>query len=157
LVENGTRVVQVNWPVAVGSDPFSWDTHSDLTDRVRNHSGPILDLGLSGLLTDLGSRGMLERTMVVAVGEFGRNPVRGVSTSGNATVSDGRDHWSFCYGAIIAGAGIKRGYVHGESDRDGAYPTRDAVHPAQLLATIYKACGVIHPDSTQLPIDTLFT
>ena len=76
----------------------------------------MLDGGLSGLLTDLDDRGMLDDTLVVAVGEFGRSPQRGVSTSGNGNTDDGRDHWPYCYTACVAGAGIKRGYVHGESD-----------------------------------------
>jgi hypothetical protein len=84
--------------------------------------------------------------MVVAVGEFGRSPVKGVSTSGNGNSADGRDHWPYCYTGVIAGAGIKRGYVHGKSDKTGSAPTEDAVHPSELLATIYHAFG-IDPES----------
>ena len=142
LVEAGTRVVEVIWPKVANSDNHSWDVHSGLTKRMKTQSAPMLDAGLSGLLTDLDQRGMLEDTLVVAVGEFGRSPQRGVSTSGNGNSDDGRDHWPYCYTACIAGAGIKRGYVHGESDATGSAPVSDPVHPGQLLATIYHAFGI---------------
>ena len=102
----------------------------------------MLDRGFSGLLIDLDRRGMLEDTMVVAVGEFGRSPQRGISTSGNDNSSDGRDHWPYCYTAFLAGAGIKRGYVHGKSDKTGSAPVEKPVHPRELLATIYHSFGI---------------
>ena len=142
LVEAGTRVVEVIWPKVANSDNHSWDVHKDLTKRMKNQSGPMLDGGLSGLISDLDDRGMLDDTLVVAVGEFGRSPRRGVSTSGNGNTDDGRDHWPYCYTACVAGAGIKRGYVHGESDETGSAPVSDAVHPGELLATIYHAFGI---------------
>ncbi len=142
LVEAGTRVVEVIWPKVANSDNHSWDVHVGLTNRMRNQAGPMLDMGLSGLLTDLDQRGMLEETLVVAVGEFGRSPQRGVSTSGNNNSDDGRDHWPYCYTAAIAGGGIKRGYVHGRSDKTGSAPLEDPVHPGELLATIYHAVGI---------------
>lgn len=142
LVEAGTRVVEVIWPKVANSDNHSWDVHVGLTDRMRKQSGPMLDKGFSGLLTDLDQRGMLEDTLVVAVGEFGRSPQRGVSTSGNNNSDDGRDHWPYCYTACIAGGGIKRGYVHGKSDKTGSAPLEDPVHPGELLATIYHAVGI---------------
>src|SRR4029077_17676605 len=100
------------------------------------------DAGLSGLLTDLDQRGMLDETLVVAVGEFGRSPQRGVSTSGTLNTTAGRDHWPYCYTAVITGAGIKRGYVHGKSDKTGSAPIDNPVHPGELLATIYPAFGI---------------
>ena len=142
LVEAGTRVVEVVWPKVANSDNHSWDVHVGLTKRMKTQSGPMLDAGLSGLFTDLDDRGMLEDTLVVAVGEFGRSPQRGVSTSGNNNSSDGRDHWPYCYTACIAGAGIKRGYVHGKSDKTGSGPLENPVHPGELLATIYHAFGI---------------
>ena len=84
--------------------------------------GPMFDAGVSGLITDLDERGLLSETLVVVVGEFGRSPQRGVSTSGNGNSPDGRDHWPYCYTAMIAGAGIKRGNVHGESDKTASSP-----------------------------------
>jgi hypothetical protein len=102
----------------------------------------MLDGGLSALVSDLDDRGMLDETLVVAVGEFGRSPQRGVSTSGNGNSDDGRDHWPYCYTACIAGAGTKRGYVHGASDKTGSAVTENPVHPGELLATIYHAFGI---------------
>ncbi|TLD71986.1 DUF1501 domain-containing protein [Phragmitibacter flavus] len=146
LIEAGTRVVEVIWPKVANSDNHSWDHHVGLTKRMKDQSGPMLDQGLSALFEDLDSRGLLEETLVVAVGEFGRSPEKGVSTSGNGNSADGRDHWPYCYTSIIAGAGIKRGYVHGKSDATASSPLEDPVHPGELLATIYHAFG-IDPES----------
>ena len=142
LVEAGTRVVEVIWPKVANSDNHSWDTHKDLTKRVKTQGGPMLDKGLSALISDLDARGLLDETLVVAVGEFGRSPQKGVSTSGNGNSADGRDHWPYCYTSVIAGAGIKRGYVHGKSDATGSAPVEDPVHPGELLATIYHSFGI---------------
>jgi hypothetical protein len=142
LVEAGTRVVEVIWPKVANSDNHSWDHHVDLSKRMKTQSGPMLDGGLSALLTDLDDRGLLAETLVVAVGEFGRSPQKGVSTSGNGNSADGRDHWPYCYTAVLAGAGIKRGYVHGKSDRTGSAPADSPVHPGELLATIYHGFGI---------------
>ena len=142
LVEAGTRVVEVIWPKVANSDNHSWDHHVGLTERMKNRSAPMLDAGLSALITDLDERGMLEETLVVAIGEFGRSPQRGVSTSGNDNSSDGRDHWPYCYTAVVAGAGVKRGYVHGKSDKTASAPLEDPVHPIELLASIYHGFGI---------------
>jgi hypothetical protein len=142
LIEAGTRVVEVIWPKVANSDNHSWDHHVDLSKRMKNQSAPMLDAGLSTLIEDLDQRGLLEDTLVVAVGEFGRSPERGVSTSGNGNSDDGRDHWPYCYTSVLAGAGIKRGYVHGASDKTASSPVDKPVHPAQLLATIYHAFGI---------------
>jgi uncharacterized protein (DUF1501 family) len=142
LVEAGTRVVEVIWPKVANSDNHSWDHHVGLTERMKNRSGPMLDTGLAAFLTDLDERGLLDETLVVAVGEFGRSPQKGVSTSGNGNSADGRDHWPYCYTALMAGAGIKRGCVHGQSDKTASAPVADAVHPGELLATIYHAFGI---------------
>lgn len=142
LVEAGTRVVEVIWPKVANSDNHSWDVHQGLTKRMKDQSSPMLDSGLSSLIDDLDDRGLLDETLVVALGEFGRSPQRGVSTSGNNNSDDGRDHWPYCYTAVVAGAGIKRGYVHGESDQTASAPKSDPVHPIELLATIYHAVGI---------------
>ena len=142
LVEAGTRVVEVVWPKIANSDNHSWDVHIGLTDRMKKQSGPMLDQGLSALFEDLDQRGLLSETLVVAVGEFGRSPEKGVSTSGNSNSSDGRDHWPYCYTSIIAGAGVKRGYVHGRSDKTASSPLEDPVHPMELLASIYHSFGI---------------
>jgi hypothetical protein len=142
LVEAGTRVVEVIWPKVANSDNHSWDHHVGLSKRMKDQSAPMLDSGLSALIEDLDNRGMLEETLVVAVGEFGRSPQRGVSTSGNGNSDDGRDHWPYCYTGVIAGAGTKRGYVHGKSDKTASAPLEDPVHPGELLATIYHSFGI---------------
>ncbi|QDV29889.1 hypothetical protein Spb1_18080 [Planctopirus ephydatiae] len=146
LVEAGTRVVEVVWPKVANSDNHSWDHHVGLTDRMKKQSGPMFDAGLSGLITDLDQRGLLNETLVVAVGEFGRSPQKGVSTSGNGNSADGRDHWPYCYTAMVAGAGITPGAVYGESDKTASAPSKSPVHPAELLATIYHSFG-IHPET----------
>jgi uncharacterized protein (DUF1501 family) len=146
LVEAGTRFVEVVWPKVANSDNHSWDVHTGLTTRMKNQSAPMLDAGLSALIADLDDRGLLAETLVVAVGEFGRSPQRGVSTSGNQNNDDGRDHWPYCYTGVIAGAGTKRGYVHGKSDKTASAPVEGAIHPTELLATIYHSVG-IKPDT----------
>lgn len=142
LVEAGTRVVEVIWPKVANSDNHSWDQHVQLSQRMKNQSAPMFDTGLSALIEDLDQRGMLDETLLVAIGEFGRSPQRGVSTSGNNNSDDGRDHWPYCYTGLIAGAGIKRGYVHGESDETASAPIDNPVHPSELLATIYHSFGI---------------
>jgi len=146
LIEAGTRVVEVIWPKVANSDNHSWDHHSDLSKRMKDQSGPMLDRGLAAFIADMDDRGLLKETLVVVVGEFGRSPQKGVSTSGNANSADGRDHWPYCYTSIIAGAGTKRGYVHGKSDKTGSSPAEEPVHPTELLASIYHAFG-IDPDT----------
>jgi uncharacterized protein (DUF1501 family) len=111
---------------------------------MKDQSGPMLDPGLATLIEDLDDRGLLEETLVVAVGEFGRSPKRGISTSGNGNTADGRDHWPYCFTAVVAGGGVKRGHVHGKSDATASAPVESPVHPRDLLASIYHAVG-IHP------------
>lgn len=142
LVEAGTKVVEVIWPKVANSDNHSWDQHSGLPKRMKDQSAPMFDAGLSTLFEDLDQRGLLEETLVVAIGEFGRSPEMGVSTSGNNNSADGRDHWPYCYTSIIGGAGVKRGYVHGKSDKTGSAPLEDPVHPMEILATIYHAMAI---------------
>jgi len=142
LIEAGTRFVEVNWPKVANSDNHSWDVHTGLSKRMKDQAAPMLDAGLSALIADLDERGLLQETLVVAVGEFGRSPLRGVSTSGNANTDDGRDHWPYCYTACIAGAGVKRGHVHGKSDKTASAPLENPVHPMDLLATIYHSVGI---------------
>src|SRR2546425_5970921 len=107
LIEAGTKFVQVDWPsVANGdSEVTAWDTHAANFRPLKNLHCPKLDRGLSALLEDIDERGMLKETLVVAVGEFGRSPRLGVSTSGNSNSPDGRDHWPYCYSAVVAGGG----------------------------------------------------
>jgi hypothetical protein len=144
LIEAGTRFVQMNWPSVANGDPNTdaWDTHAANFGPLRNLHCPKLDSGVSALLEDLDQRGMLSETLVIAVGEFGRSPRLGVSTSGNSNSPDGRDHWPYCYTGLVAGAGIQRGALYGKSDATASSPAENPVHPTQLLATIYHALGI---------------
>jgi hypothetical protein len=151
LIEAGVRIVTVNgWtgpaPDAGGGPPSSsWDMHGGhmgMGNAFGNGSYgmgwclPRLDQALSALLSDLHDRGMLASTLVVAIGEFGRSPR--IQTQG----APGRIHWPDCYSGIVAGAGIRGGMIHGESDRIGAYVKDRPVRPQDLGATIYHALGV---------------
>src|SRR5438128_299175 len=142
LIEAGTRFVEVNWPKVANSDNHSWDVHVGLSERMKKQAGPMLDGGLAALIADLDERGLLAETLVVAVGEFGRSPQRGVSTSGNDNNDDGRDHWPYCYTAVVAGAGVRRGFVYGKSDKTASAPLENTVDPKDLLATIYHSVGI---------------
>lgn len=146
LIEAGTRFVQVNWPARSDDEPVpgpdgSWDTHRNNFPTLRNDRCPIFDHTLSGLIEDLEQRGLLQKTLVVAIGEFGRSPKIGASTTNNVGPG-GRDHWPDCYSCLIAGGGVKPGAVYGESDRFGAYPKLNPVHPYDLICTIFHALGI---------------
>lgn len=144
LIEAGTRMVQVNWPAVANGNPTvdAWDTHAANFGPLRNLHCPKLDSGLATLLEDMDERGMLEETLVVAIGEFGRSPRLGVSTSGNGNAPDGRDHWPYCYTGLVAGAGIRRGALYGSSDATGSSPAENPIHPTEILATVYHALGI---------------
>ena len=144
LIEAGTRFVQVNWPAVANGDPNvdAWDTHAANFGPLKKLHCPKLDSGLSALLEDMDQRGLLKETLVIAIGEFGRSPRLGVSTSGNGNAPDGRDHWPYCYTALVAGAGVRRGAIYGKSDATGSSPAEKPVHPVQLLATTYHALGI---------------
>jgi hypothetical protein len=146
LIEAGTRFVQVTWPAASDAEPVagpdgSWDTHRNNFPILRDWRCPVFDRSLSSLLIDLAERGLLEETLVWAIGEFGRSPKIGQPTTDNVGPG-GRDHWPECYTCLLAGGGIRGGQVYGESDRDGAYPKSAAVHPYDLIATVYHAVGI---------------
>ena len=144
LVEAGTRFVQLNWPAVANGNPEvdSWDTHAANFGPLKNLHCPVLDRSLSALIEDLDQRGLFKDTLLVAIGEFGRSPRIGVSTSGNTNAPDGRDHWPYCYTGIIGGAGVKRGFQYGKSDAQGSAPSENPVHPADLVATIYHTLGI---------------
>ena len=144
LIEAGTRVVQVNWPAVANGDPKvdAFDTHAANFGPLKDLHCPKLDSAVPTLLEDLDARGLLKDTIVLVIGEFGRSPKTGVSTSGNTNAPDGRDHWPYCYTAVMAGGGVARGAVYGKSDKTGSSPAEDPVHPTQLLATVYHAMGI---------------
>ncbi len=146
LVEAGTRFVQVTWPARSDDEPAagpdgSWDTHRNNFPMLRDHRCPVFDRGLSALVADLHARGLLETTLLVAIGEFGRSPQIGVATTNNVGPG-GRDHWPECYSFLIAGGGVRPGQVYGESDRHGAWPKTNAVHPYDLICTVHHALGI---------------
>jgi uncharacterized protein (DUF1501 family) len=144
LIEAGTRVVQVNWPAVANGNPLvdAWDTHADNFTPLKNLHCPKLDSALPALIADLDARGLLKETIVMAIGEFGRSPKIGVSTSGNSNGAKGRDHWPYCYTSLLAGGGIQRGAIYGKSDATASSPKENPVHPVELLATVYHALGV---------------
>jgi hypothetical protein len=143
LVEAGTTLVTVNWHDD-GSDvksPF-WDTHRDNFNSLKNKLMPPADEGLSALLADLDSRGLLDSTLVVVAGEFGRTPRIGRVVMNAATDATGRDHWPHAYSILLAGGGVRRGYIHGASDDRAAFVTRDPITPPDLVATILWSLGI---------------
>jgi hypothetical protein len=120
----------------------SWDTHRDHFPLLKRSLLPMFDRGFSALLEDLHQRGLLEETLVVAMGEFGRTPKVGQITSSAGADKGGRDHWPHCYTVMFAGGGMPAGAIYGASDRDAAYPARDPVTPQDIAATIYQALGI---------------
>ncbi len=132
LVEAGVGLVTVNWH---NDGQNFWDTHGDNFNQLKNRLMPPADRGFAALLDDLAARGMLEETLVVWTGEFGRTPR---ITKNNA----GREHWPRCYSAVLAGGGVRGGVVYGASDRWAAYPARDPVSPDDLGATILAGLGI---------------
>jgi hypothetical protein len=143
LVEAGTRLVQVNWHED-GSDvksPF-WDTHKDNFNSLKNKLLPPFDQSFSALLDDLHARGLLDETLVLVMGEFGRTPRVGRVVMNAATDAAGRDHWPGAYSVLVAGAGTKPGAVYGATDRQAAYVTDRPVSPPDLHATLLAALGI---------------
>ncbi len=134
LIEAGSRFVTVHFDSA---DGYGWDSHLNSTD-VKTHLLPSFDSALSTLILDLEERGLLDETLIVAMGEMGRTP--------RANANWGRDHWSTLFPAVRAGGGMKRGFVYGESDAGGAYALTPTVSPEDMAATIYHALG-IDPDT----------
>jgi len=133
LIEAGVRFTTVHYDCVNG---YSWDSHRSSND-LKDHLIPTLDQALSALLTDLDDRGLIDETLVVAMGEMGRTP--------KANGSWGRGHWSTLFPAVLAGAGIKGGITYGRSDANAAYPTDHPTRPQDMAATIYHALG-IDPD-----------
>jgi hypothetical protein len=144
LVEAGVPLTTVFWQNdGLTNVSVYWDTHNRNFIDLKNRLMPPADQAFSALLDDLDARGLLDETLVVWTGEFGRTPRVGQSVVGGAGAGrDGRDHWPHCFTTVLAGGGIRGGVVHGASDRSAAYPARDPVTPADIAATIYHALGV---------------
>jgi len=138
LVEAGVSLVQVNWNRGendpdVAASPM-WDTHEKNAQLVKDVLMPPMDMAYSALLEDLAVRGLLDETLVVWMGEFGRSP--------KINERGGRDHWGSVFSVALAGGGVKGGVVHGKSDRQGGYPLEGRVEPPDLMATIFHCLGL---------------
>lgn len=136
MVEQGVRLVHVNWyrgPDEPDANPV-WDSHRDETNRLKNVLVPPMDKAISGLLSDLESRGLLEETLVAVVSEFGRSP--------RLDGAQGRGHWGHVFSVALAGGGIRGGVVHGVSDAQAAWPKEGRVAPEDLHATILILMGI---------------
>ncbi|MBI3461783.1 MAG: DUF1501 domain-containing protein [Planctomycetes bacterium] len=137
LVESGVRfVTTVNGPSIV------WDTHKDNFNLLKSRLVPPMEQAFAALLEDLAQRGLLESTLVVWMGDFGRTPM--------INKDAGRDHWPHCYSLVLAGGGIRGGQVIGQSDRIGAHPVSRPVSPADIHATVFAALGH-DPHTTTYP------
>ena len=150
LVEAGARFVSVYFSQSIGGGGNGgWDTHGDNFNQLKKRLLPITDMAVPTLMEDLQARGLLEETLVVWMGEFGRTPkVENTKQFG----PDGRGHWPNCYTVLLAGGGITPGAIYGSSDRIGAYPATDPVSPDDIAATMFWALGI---DPATEVIDTL--
>jgi len=136
LVESGISLVQINWPRMGTNLPNQggWDTHAKNAESLRDHLMPLMDRAVSALIDDLSVRGLLDETLVVWMGEFGRTP--------RHNANGGRDHWGSVFSLAMAGGGVRAGVVHGASDRQGAYPREGQVLPQDITATILHQLGI---------------
>jgi len=128
LIESGTRFV-----TTVNGPSITWDTHKDNFNGLKNKLVPPMEQAYAALLDDLEERGLLESTLVVWMGEFGRTP--------KINNDAGRDHWPGCYSVLLAGGGVRGGQVIGSSDATGAYPKDRPISPSDIHASIYAALG----------------
>ena len=144
LIEAGVRFVNVYYSRAIGGKgDGGWDTHGDNFNQLRDRLLPSTDKAVPTLINDLAARGLLDETLIVWMGEFGRSP-RVMNTKQFG--ADGRDHWPQCYTVLFAGGGITPGAIVGSSDRIGAYPSTDPATPDDVAATLFWALG-IDPDT----------
>ena len=146
LVEAGARFV-----TTVNGQSIVWDTHKDNFNGLKNRLVPRMEQAFSALLEDLSQRGLLESTLVVWMGDFGRTP--------KINADAGRDHWPPCYSVVLAGGGVRGGQVIGQSDAIGAYPVARPVSPADIHASVFAALGYdphattyMSPESRPLPL-----
>ena len=132
LLEAGTRIVTISWAPDANA---TWDTHGNNFKSLKGTLLPQFDSACASLIADLSERGMLERTIVAVLGDFGRTP----RINGNG---GGRDHWNFCYSVMLVGGGFQPGLIHGSSDATGAFPASHPLVPGDIISTIYSALGV---------------
>jgi hypothetical protein len=136
LVEAGVSLVQVNWTRGENDENVApaWDTHAKNAERLKTALMPPMDQAYSALLKDLAERGLLDETLVVWMGEFGRSP--------KINAAGGRDHWGHVFSVALAGGGVRGGAVYGSSDRQGGFPLEGRVEPQDLAATVYHCLGL---------------
>ena len=141
LVEAGVKFVTVYFSNSIGGRDIGsggWDTHgfdgSRMYKIVDKYHLPITDQTLPTLIDDLEERGLLDETLIVWMGEFGRTP--------KINKNESRDHWPQCYTVLMAGGGVKRGYVHGKSDAQAMYPDENPVKPENIAGTMYHLLGI---------------
>lgn len=144
LVEAGVSLVTVNWDDDHKDDKVSphWDTHVDNFPKLKNRLCPPFDQSMSTFIADLADHGLLDSTLVIAVGEFGRTPKIGLVTQNGMTKKSGRDHWPHAFTALVAGGGVRGGQVYGSTTRNGGDVASDPVTPADLSATVLRHVGV---------------
>jgi len=128
----------------------TWDTHVDNWGKLKNTLLPQLDQGLAALMDDLAASGLLDQTLVIVMGEFGRTPK--ISKLPGEKIP-GRDHWASAYSALFAGAGVRGGQVIGQTDYKAAYPISQPWSPADICTTIYSALGVSPEATLKDPLD----
>jgi hypothetical protein len=138
LIEAGVTLVQLNW-FREPNQGNGWDVHTQLETDLKNQLMPPMDQGYTALLEDLDQRGLLGETLVVWMGEMGREP-RMTTVAPNP--APGRNHWGGVFSIALAGGGARGGLVHGSSDKNGAYPREGAVTPADLTATLFHCLGI---------------
>jgi hypothetical protein len=134
LLEAGVGLVTVYWHYEGPDDSPVWDTHWNNFQHLRERLAPPTDLALAALLDDLAARGLLDDTLVICMGEFGRTP--------KINGKGGRDHWPHVQSILLSGAGIPGGTIYGRTDREGAYPAEKPVKPADLMATFLHLLGI---------------
>jgi hypothetical protein len=144
LVEAGVSLVTVNWQDETKIDGVNtcWDTHQGNFPKLKDMLCPLFDQAFPAFIQDLHERGLLDTTLVVAVGEFGRTPKLGQFTQSSNTRKTGRDHWPHAFTALLAGGGVRGGQVYGETTFDGGYVRDRAVTPADLTATVLHHLGI---------------
>lgn len=144
LVEADVSLVTVNWDDDHKDDKVSphWDTHEENFPKLKDRLCPPFDRAMSAFLADLDERGLLDTTLVVALGEFGRSPRIGLVTQNGQTKKTGRDHWPHAFTALVAGGGVRGGRTFGATTRNGGYVADSPVTPADLSATIFQHLGI---------------
>lgn len=143
LIEAGTRFVTISWAPDANA---TWDTHGGNFQSLKTRLLPQFDAAYATLIGDLAERGMLERTLIAVLGDFGRTPKVNANNGG-------RDHWNFCYSLMLAGGGFKSGFIYGSSDKIGAFPASNPLVPGDIVSTMYHTLGIRHDGEFRDPVN----